>query len=184
MFCPKCGGKNDEDGKFCDQCGTGLFHNQTTAEESKKFPGAIIASVGAVILGLIFVIILFASKGGNENGRGDKGGGSVRGSTNVNEKAFIDNVIKPLYVCCKDSCFTATDFPSQGRREYTEYKGDSDVTVIFEPRDLDEADKLNGVEWDGRVLVVSGKASRRYESGGWTDWEGLPPPRLCEQGYY
>lgn len=43
MFCPKCGSKNPENGKFCRSCGTGLG-NVTTALSSPRQTAALVDS--------------------------------------------------------------------------------------------------------------------------------------------
>lgn len=48
------------------------------------------------------------------------------------------------------------------------------LTFVVEERPLSEADKLNGIEWQGSVLILPMKQTIRYLKSGenkWSDWK-------------
>jgi hypothetical protein len=59
MFCSKCGEKNDDDGKYCAQCGNNLSGGQVN-QKNKKNRGVIPAMVFIGIVASI-LLLLFSS---------------------------------------------------------------------------------------------------------------------------
>ena len=101
------------------------------------------------------------------------GNGAISGGRDAtadeNVQQAISELIKPLYVCCGDSCFEQS--AERYRPGLTEYKG-TNLTIQIRPKPLSEADKLNGIAWAGGFSIFGGKAMRVYNNNAWSPWEG------------
>jgi hypothetical protein len=103
-----------------------------------------------------------------------------RGAADLNREALAEfhRRIDPLLVKCGDSHYLKIEDriwwgPSRGTYMESsvviQWKG---LTFITQDRQLSPADRLNGLEWDGRV-VPKYDAARVYEQGkGWHPWFG------------
>lgn len=94
----------------------------------------------------------------------------------ANANYVIDTAIKPLYVCCNNSCYTRYSESNYcDYRKFTQYQG-GNVQIIVVTKTLNEADKLNGIEWAAKLTVYGGKAYRECDdcSKEWKTWQDMP----------
>jgi hypothetical protein len=81
------------------------------------------------------------------------------------EKFWATQVTK-----CEESYYRKEVLPKKG--DYVLLYEMKEPTVLAEPRKLSDADRLNGVEWEGRT-VFSPKSSRVWgqDLGTWYEWK-------------
>lgn len=63
-YCPKCGAKNDDDGEFCNECGSNMVGNPNKSNDSISISKKTLL-IGAVVIIIIAIIGIFALTGGN-----------------------------------------------------------------------------------------------------------------------
>jgi hypothetical protein len=77
MFCPQCGEKNPDNGKFCSSCGAALTAAavpaarpaKTAAAKGERTSGMAIAALVLGILGISILAIIFGAIGINQTGK-------------------------------------------------------------------------------------------------------------------
>lgn len=81
------------------------------------------------------------------------------------EKFWASQVTK-----CGDSYYRKEVLPKKG--DYVLLYEMKEPTVLAEPSKLSDADRLNGIEWDGRT-IFSPKSSRVWgqDPGTWYEWK-------------
>ena len=95
MFCPKCGGKNDEDSGFCAQCGNAIPLKKTEQGNKTGKRGmlayAIAASCLAVLVGVAIGAIYHSKNTAYEQKKSSSGGREV--ASNAVEGKVADVII-------------------------------------------------------------------------------------------
>jgi uncharacterized membrane protein YvbJ len=76
MFCPQCGEKNPDNGKFCSSCGTALTKAAAVAEApaprataETRTSGMAVAALVLGILGISILAIIFGAIGISQTGK-------------------------------------------------------------------------------------------------------------------
>jgi hypothetical protein len=95
---------------------------------------------------------------------------STAGSSNNEAKREAEKFWATQITKCGESYYRKEVLPKKG--DYVLIYEMKDPTVLVEPHKLSEADRLNGVEWDG-TTTFSPKASRVWgqDSGTWFEWK-------------
>lgn len=96
--------------------------------------------------------------------------GTINSSTGAEAQREADKFWAMQVTKCGESYYRKELLPKKG--DYVLLYEMKDPTVLVQSHKLSEADRLNGVEWDG-TTTFSPKASRVWgqEQGSWFEWK-------------
>lgn len=88
------------------------------------------------------------------------------------------------FTFCSGSWYTLDEWAKlvfkENRSNRSAVKEVKDLTITLTPRNLTEADRLNGIEWEGRTRPKA-TSTRQYENGKWSQWYSNYVGRQSEQ---
>jgi hypothetical protein len=176
MQCPNCKSVIDEDSLFCPHCAYTLHGNRWDSGSSKGHPpfgpskastkNRIWIAIGAgsillVISSAVFLTALYVYSGNASRLSPFK-------SEKSDAEAFARKGFEQQFTKCEDSYFAY-----KAPWGLVEYK---DVTLDMKQMDLNNADRLNGIEWKG-VANFNCDLTRLYDytAHKWSDWTAKNP---------